>query len=303
MRIIIDTDICGDCDDVGALTIANHLMSAGKAEIVAVTQCTHAEFGASCIHAINDVYGHSSIPVGKTTRRCKTADLCGADGCTVYNKAVSETYYNGSYPASGEAIDTLRKALASSDEKVTIITIGELTNIDDLLNSKPDANSPLTGIELVKQKADRIVMMAGCFDGRDGDSFAEWNVRADANAAAGVAKNSPVPLVFCGFEIGDTVITGTCLQTLDKNHPSRMGYDLFGCPDGRCSWDLVTVAYAVLGTCDGLWKERTGYTVSFDSVGIQTYKQDGGNHTLLQNAADGAAIAKRLDELLMGVNI
>jgi len=302
MKIIIDTDICGDCDDVGALTIANQFVNAGKAELLAVTQCTMAEYGASCIHAINDVYGNGGIPVGKFNGTCKTAAICDPNGCTVYNKAVSETYYNGTYPACGEAIDVLRKALAGSDEKVTVITIGGLTNIDNLLKSKPDSNSPLAGMDLVKQKVDRIVMMAGCFDGRDDDLFAEWNIRADIEAAASVADNSPVPLAFCGFEIGDMVITGTCLKTLDEKHPSRMGYDLFGCPDGRCSWDLVTVVYAVLGTC-GLWEERTGYTVSFAPDGRSLYKQDGGNHILLKSAADNSIIAKKLDELLMGINV
>lgn len=44
--IIIDTDLFGDVDDVGALTIANVLHNCGLAEIKGIAINTHSKYGA-----------------------------------------------------------------------------------------------------------------------------------------------------------------------------------------------------------------------------------------------------------------
>ena len=44
--IIIDTDLFGDVDDVGALTIANVLHNCGLADIKGIAINTHSKYGA-----------------------------------------------------------------------------------------------------------------------------------------------------------------------------------------------------------------------------------------------------------------
>ena len=66
---------------------------------------------------------------------------------------------------NGEAADALslyRKILAAQpDNSVTIITVGFLTNLANLLNSLPDSVSSLNGYDLVKRKVISLVSMAG----------------------------------------------------------------------------------------------------------------------------------------------
>ena len=83
------------------------------------------------------------------------------------------------------------------------MTVGFFTNLKDLLESGPDADSPLSGKELVAAKVKRLVSMAGYFpEGK------EFNVMMDAPASQYVFENWPTPIVLSGFDIGEKIITG-----------------------------------------------------------------------------------------------
>src|SRR5690625_7325019 len=60
------------------------------------------------------------------------------------------------------------------DSSVTIVTVGFMSNLAELLKSRPDRYSPLSGRELVGKKVKQYVAMAGMFpQGR------EFNVRSE----------------------------------------------------------------------------------------------------------------------------
>ena len=64
-RLIIDTDMSSDCDDVGAVCMAHALMDAGEAELLAVVHNTGLLEGVGAVSAINAWYGRQDIvPVG-----------------------------------------------------------------------------------------------------------------------------------------------------------------------------------------------------------------------------------------------
>lgn len=60
--VIIDTDIFGDVDDVGALTVANTLQNCGLADVKGIAINTHSKYGAlaanvrfiTCDHSCRD---------------------------------------------------------------------------------------------------------------------------------------------------------------------------------------------------------------------------------------------------------
>lgn len=65
--------------------------------------------------------------------------------------------------ASG-AVAVCRKILSTQpDTRVTIVTLGFLTNLPDLLQSQPDSLSTLAGKDHVVQKVKRLVSIAGVF--------------------------------------------------------------------------------------------------------------------------------------------
>lgn len=64
-RIIIDTDMSTDCDDVGAVCMAHALMDLGEANLLAVVHNTGLPEGVGAVSAINAWYGREeTVPVG-----------------------------------------------------------------------------------------------------------------------------------------------------------------------------------------------------------------------------------------------
>src|SRR4029077_5835086 len=64
VKVIFDTDMAGDVDDVGALAILHALADLGEAEILAVGISSRNEDVGPCVDAINTWYGRPDIPIG-----------------------------------------------------------------------------------------------------------------------------------------------------------------------------------------------------------------------------------------------
>eukprot|EP00729_Bicosta_minor_P022210 gene22210-24195_t len=63
-KIIIDTDMGFDVDDVGAVCLGNALMAANKTDILAVVHNTGCNLGIGGVSSINHFYGHDDIILG-----------------------------------------------------------------------------------------------------------------------------------------------------------------------------------------------------------------------------------------------
>ena len=141
VRIIFDTDMDSDVDDAGALAMLHALMNRGEVEILAVMISSTSPASAACAGAINTYYGRADIPIGSS----KT----GPNAEQWYHDSVGNFPHDlGSSDDAPDAVALYRKILsAQPDHSVTIVTVGWLTNMADLLNSKPDRYSLLfTGI-------------------------------------------------------------------------------------------------------------------------------------------------------------
>src|SRR5580704_3562248 len=64
VRLIFDTDICGDCDDVLALGMIHALQSRGLCRLLAVTISVDHELAAPFVDAVNTFYERGDIPIG-----------------------------------------------------------------------------------------------------------------------------------------------------------------------------------------------------------------------------------------------
>ncbi len=64
VRLIFDTDICGDCDDVLALGMIHSLQSRGHCRLLAVTISVDHELAAPFVDAVNAFYGRGDVPIG-----------------------------------------------------------------------------------------------------------------------------------------------------------------------------------------------------------------------------------------------
>lgn len=254
--VIFDTDIGNDCDDVLALGMIHALQSRGECELLAVTITKDHELAAPFTDAVNTFYGRGNIPIGvcrsgvtpdqgKYNGLCKTED----DGKLRFPHDLR------SGKDAPSAVSVLRQALVNSDDhSVAIIQVGFSTNVLGLLESPADEISPLTGMDLAKQKVKLLSIMAGAFqlipnNGKMVEHL-EYNVVQDLKAATKLAEICPVPIVWSGFEIGlalayphQSILNDFRYVT---HHPLPESYILYEPPPhDRPTWDLTSVLYAV----------------------------------------------------------
>jgi inosine-uridine nucleoside N-ribohydrolase len=246
VKIIFDTDLGPDYDDVGALAFLHAMADSGKAEILATVASNKHELVVPSIEVINTYFGRPGLPLGapKTEGANMGSSQHWADSIVAkYPHKLNST------SGAEDAVTVYRRILAAQpDASVTIVTVGFLTNLSNLLNSKADNISDLTGIELVKKKVKLLVSMAGGFP-----SGREFNIHIDAASSKNVFENWPGKIIFTGFEIGSKIFTGLRLINSEvKNSPVK---DVFRISipmspedrNGRMSWDETAVLIGVYG--------------------------------------------------------
>jgi len=154
-----------------------------------------------------------------------------------------------------DAVSLLRRHLASiPDQSGVYVSTGFSTILARFLESGPDGNSPLTGVELAKRKLRFVSLMAGNFNPEvmqnPTPKNAEYNVVTDISSAARAVRLCPVPMVFSGFEVGMELNFPHQVVEHDMNwtdfHPLKMAYGLY-CDPGhdRPLWDLTSLLHAV----------------------------------------------------------
>jgi inosine-uridine nucleoside N-ribohydrolase len=254
VRLIFDTDMGNDIDDALALAMIHSLESRGECELLAVTVTKDNRYSAPFIDLLNTFYGRGGIPVG-VVRKGVTPE----DGS--YTRGVVQAQDGGRprYPRklnhgseAPEAVGLLRKVLARQpDGSVALVQVGFSTNLARLLDSPPDEHSPLSGLDLVRQKVRLLSVMAGSFSAElAAKGFGEYNVKTHLEAARGLFANWPTPLVASGFEIG-IALNYPARSIMEDyayvaHHPIREAYELYQkMPYDRPTWDLTSVLYAV----------------------------------------------------------
>lgn len=297
VKIIFDTDLGPDYDDVGALAFLHAMADSGKAEILATVSSNKHDLVAPSIDVINTYFGRPELPVGapkgpgvNINSPYHWADTLAAR----YPHAIKST------EDVPDAVGIYRRVLSSQpDSSVTVVTVGFLTNLSNLLKSQPDNASSLSGRELVSKKVRRLVAMAGRFP-----SGREFNVYMDSVASAYVFENWPGEIIFTGWEIGSEIFTGLRLINSDiKNSPVK---DVFRISipmseedrNGRMSWDETAVLIGVYGT-EGFFDTVRG-KIMVDPDGSNTWADDpGGNQLYVVQKMPASQISRFIEDRMM----
>lgn len=244
VKIIFDTDMGPDYDDIGAIALLHAFANQGKIEILAtVSSDAHKDIPGT-IEVYNKYFKRGDIPVGQTYSPLAPNFTAANNWNEQIIKKFEPALLNKKYESS---VSIYRKVLAEQpDNSVTIVTVGFMTNISDLLQSKADKYSNLTGIELLEKKVKNWVAMAGGFpQGR------EFNIHEDAESGVYAFDHFPKPILFTGFEIGDKIKTGGKIaeQKLERS-PVSVGYQINlvsyakEAVKARSSWDQTAVLIA-----------------------------------------------------------
>ena len=299
VKIIFDTDIGPDFDDVGAITILHALAAKGECEILATLASDGYPYIAPTLEVFNRYFKNPNIPIGVPGPDAPSFSCPNHWNDSLTVKYLPKLKTNKDYTS---ATEIYRKVLSSQpDGSVVIATVGFLSNLETLLKSGPDQYSKLSGKELVAKKVKKWVAMAGGFP--EGNEF---NVNQHAKASMYVFQNWPTPILFSGFEIGVKIMTGNKVATQGtKGSPVQWAYHY--CLSNyenrqsvnRNSWDHTAVLCAVRNPEDYFYVIGNG-TFICNPDGSNTWNPDkNSNHSFLVHKYSYQKIADILDDLMM----
>jgi len=287
VKIIFDTDLGGDADDLGALVMLNNFIDKGECRVLGVMCWTTEQYAVSAIDAVNRFYKHPGIPIG-----IRKGDAYFTDWN--YSKPIADSFYHTITNTNArDATSLYRQLLAKADDKsVVIVTVGPLMNIQELIKSGADAYSSLTGKELIEKKVKEFVMMGGQYP----EGIKEWNFYGNMPGVTQfVLHNITVPVTFSGYEIGVTIKTGEVFNSIDHHSPLYVGFMHFsqnapwmkaqykGSIYNNATYDQTAVLYAVRKGVGVYWdKIEGGYCEPNETGGNKWVKGAVTNHSYLK---------------------
>jgi hypothetical protein len=296
VRLIYDTDIQTDCDDVAALAVLHALADKGELEILATMVCVLHPWAAACTDAVNTYYGRPDLPLGV---------LKGPGGVNLpskYAEGIAKAFPNDAATTAVDATGLYRKILSKEpDGSVVLLSVGYMTNLSRLLHSPADAISPLTGEQLIRQKVKTWICMGGNFPD-DAAKDSNVNFRRDPRAVIDCLANWPGSVVFVGREIGHNMRAGARLKNLPENNPVRRAYELFfnGPPKDHHCADIAAVLYAARGLSN-YWKLQDKGSVNFigDDSKFQWVEAPDKDQAYLLRDMPPAEIQELLEDLMI----
>ena len=230
VRVIFETDMCLDVDDVGALATLHALADKNEVQILAVCFNEVHKDGAAAIAAINTWYHRGDIPIGIYKKPLLDPD----ESRYLSHVARFPNDIPDNLDLVPDALDVYVRTLKSQpDSSVTIVSVGFLNNLADLLESKP---------ELIAKKVKELVIMGA----RHNDPF-NLSRHGTVEAAEKVFRDWPTSIVIS--QPGGSIRTGESLKGTPAQNPVRESYYRYFEESfkGRSSWDQIAVLYAVRG--------------------------------------------------------
>jgi hypothetical protein len=294
-KIILDTDMTGDCDDLGALAMTHALADNGEIEFLGVIgSYGGVPYVAGCIDAVNTYYGRGDLPIGAEPEAFgRTESFYLEPIASDQARYGHDVVKNTDVP---DHVTVYRQLLAGQpDASVTIVTVGRLKGLSDLLASPADAISELDGKALVAKKALQWVCMGGYYPNTEHKKEANFATHGGAPYSQKAVEAWPptLPVVFTGFEIGIEIETGMEVIKQGDDNPVARGYRIWfegalgkNKPWRRASWDQTAVLYAARGA-EPWW--------DIVSTGHNAVQEDGANEWLSSPDKDHKYLVKRAE--------
>ena len=271
--IIYDTDIGSSTDDLFGLEMLYNYHNQGRCRLLGVVVDRMGEDCAASADVMNTYFGHRDLPIGLVKdgienpavwidyRALPSYTL--ADGSPMFQRSIEN------YSSLPDGWQLYRRLLAAEpDHSVSIVSVGFVTCLAQLLESEGDEYSSLTGVELVRKKVKCLYIQGGRFGVAD---------EGDFNFAQGIGFAqtffqlwpSDVDIVFSPMETGQLVeyIPEQVIADIDWTdiHPVKQVYLTCNCNTGQKMWDPMAVINAVEGDCLFSLSERGSITILPDA--------------------------------------
>lgn len=307
LPVIFDTDMDSDVDDVAALAQLHVMADRGEVELLAVMISGRNEWSAPCVDAINTFHGRPDLPIGLVS------GTRGIHQNSAFARKVAEAFPQD-FKTKHEQIESAalyRRLLAARKEAdVVIVSVGDLTNMAALLDSKPDAASPLGGEALVAAKVAHYVCMGSRYPAETDPGDKKWgNFRTDPESTREVNDRWPTMLTFTGGgAFADSMAIGREIVKLDPQvWPASLAYrSYFGAAYAgktRHTADSIAVLVAVRGF-EPWFKVVERGSNHIDEIGRNAWRDepDAPNRRYtseLKNPGDAQKVAALFEEFAM----
>jgi hypothetical protein len=295
-RVIFDTDVGGDVDDAGALAVLHALADRGEIEILAIGVVIGHPAGVRFVDAVNTWYGRADLPVGTIKNGAPY------DRDEYMASIVAEYPHDLAQEAAPDVVKLYRQVLAKQpDRSVTLIVVGPATNVRDLLKSGADEHSPLSGVELVRQKV-KFYGAGGNGEAGLPNGKCGFNYQTDIPAAQGELQLMPAdfPMVYAGGS-GKTLKVGSSYRRAKPDHIVRRSYEAYykGEAQDRQTWDQLRVLYASRPSVRKLWDTSAPGKIELSNSGDIKWSETPQENRAYAYVNDMSAVRELLTELMM----
>jgi inosine-uridine nucleoside N-ribohydrolase len=125
-KVVFDTDIDSDVDDVGALAMLLNMHNNNEITLAAIIVTSDDPYAPLCVSAMCDFYTQDNIPIGflKGQKHLKNHSR--------YTRQISEQFSMSlkHHAQAEDGVELYRRILAESkNNDVTIITVGHLSSL------------------------------------------------------------------------------------------------------------------------------------------------------------------------------
>jgi inosine-uridine nucleoside N-ribohydrolase len=283
VRVIFDTDMGNDVDDVIALAVLHSMETRGEARILAVTITKDNRLAAPFVALFDRIYGRPNIPIGVVK-----------DGVTKdegkYLRPVLDSFGGAAESSFPDAVELLRSTLAAQpDGSVVIVQVGFSTNLARLL---------ATDRELIARKVRLLCAMAGNFV----ETTPEFNVVRDIPSAQKVFGDWPGDVVSSGFEVGRAIRYPAARIASDfawsQKSPLVEAYKAYKpMPYDEPLWDPSAALYAVRPDA-GYYSLSPAGKIRVDDKGATRFVAgEGRQHYLIVNEEQKARVLEAISLL------
>lgn len=286
--VILGTDWWTDCDDVAAVRITCRADKKGLWHFAGVVADAAMPHTAASLNAFLTTEGFGDLPMG--------IDHVATDfgGTPTYQKFLTAALPHSvpNNDALPDGVELYKTLLREVKGKAELMEIGFPQVLSALCADEE-------GYALLRDKVACLWMMAGNWekDGRGVEhNFA--NAPRSRVASAYLLEHCPCPIVFLGWEVGATVISGKPETIPDDNDPLRIAFRAHGSINGRSSWDPMLVLLALAGNPNDPFDTENlagaGYTIRRGKAAVDsetgensfTYAEDGRHGYVVKTQPD-----------------
>ena len=302
--VILDTDIASSADDLFALEMLYHYDEQKQCRLLGMVVNREGDENADFVDVMNTYFGHPNVPIGLVREGIKNPKVWIDYAHVAYmTDEVSGT------PMFARTIDhhesipdgyRLYRCLLSQqpDHSVSIVSIGFVTCLAQLLQSDADEYSALNGVELVRQKVKCIYFQGGVFGEAEESDF---NFRQGIEFAQVFFDLWPkdVDMVLSPMEVGQAVeyVPEQVIADVSwtDRHPVKQVYMTCNCNTGQRMWDPMCAIQAVEGDALFTLSERGTISITPEACTIFTPMANG--NVRYQRPGNAEWAASMLDKI------